>query len=136
MQVWHESMHGPWYEHSGPSAIQVRDSVEQSFWKLWKEGKPEVNCLLIQKCIDRIIPLTRNDFGSWRGYTSFRMKDKLVTDVKRLYDNEIKKAKNTLKTKFVPHVLHQLYKPDGIMMKNTQEHFEEYNKKNILNKKK
>ena len=134
MQVWYENMNEPCYENTGPTAEYVRDEVEKSYWKLWKKGEPELNCLLIQKCIDRIIPETRNDFGSWRGYTSFRMKEKLINRVRMLYDKEIEDAKILLSEKFIPFVQHKLYKPGGIMTKKIEERFNI--NKNILNKKK
>ena len=123
------------YNYRSPDVEHIRNEIEQSFWKQWKEGKPELNCLLIQKCIDRVIPLTRNDFGTWRFYNDCG-KRQLKYAVKRLYDKEIEDAKNIINSKFIPHVIHQLYKYDGIMMKKTKEHFNENNKKNILNKKK
>tara|TARA_Y100001970_G_scaffold272323_1_gene368886 strand:- start:3034 stop:3465 length:432 start_codon:yes stop_codon:yes gene_type:complete len=113
----------------GPDAEYVRNDIEESFWKMWKEEKPELNSLLIQKCIDRIIPKTRVFFCPWRMYHDTEKRE-IKNAVKRLYDKKIENAKNIINSKFIPHVLHQLYKYDGIMMKKTKEHFNEHKKMN------
>jgi hypothetical protein len=82
-------MSGPWYECSGPNAEDVRDDILNSF-----EAREKLfNCIILSKYIDRIVPITRNDFGSWRGYASFRMKEKLIKRIELLYDEEISRKK-------------------------------------------
>jgi len=127
MQVWNENM--VWYDRSGPDADHVRDEVEQCFWKTGEE----INFIVLGKCLNRIIPDTRDDFGSWRVYASFYMKEKLVKQVKHVYDKEMERVNRILSEKFIPYVLHYLYKPKGFMMTKCEEDFN--NKKNILRKK-
>ena len=98
---------GPWYECGGPNAEDVRDDILNSF----EVRKKLFNCIILSKYIDRIVPITRNDFGSWRGYASFRMKEKLIKRIELLYDEEI--ARNKI-NKFImnsPWVQDMLYRP-------------------------
>ena len=98
---------GPWYECGGPNAEDVRDDIQNSF-----EAREKLfNFRILSKYIDRIVPITRNDFGSWRGYASFRMKEKLIKRIELLYDEEI--ARNKI-NKFImnsPWVQDMLYRP-------------------------
>lgn len=100
-------MSGPRYECSGPNAEDVRHDIQNSF-----EAREKLfNCRILSKYIDRIVPITRNDFGSWRGYASFRTKEKLIKRIELLYDEEI--ARNKI-NKFImnsPWVQDMLYRP-------------------------
>jgi len=116
---------GPWYECNGPTAEDVRDDIQNSF-----EAREKLfDCIILSKYIDRIVPVTRNDFGSWRGYASFRMKEKLIKRIELLYDEEI--ARNKI-NKFImnsPWVQDMLYrpptdtKPEGRMYVAVETHF-------------
>ena len=118
-------MSGPWYECSGPNAEDVRHDIQNSF-----EAREKLfNCRILSKYIDRIVPITRNDFGSWRGYASFRTKEKLIKRIELLYDEEI--ARNKI-NKFImnsPWVQDMLYrpptdtKPEGRMYNTVETHF-------------
>lgn len=134
MQIWHKnfmtSLSEPSYEVYGPDAYEVRDNIEIYFSKkntiahMRCTNKGEIfNLHLISKCIDRIVPVNRNDFGSWRGYASFRMEEKLIKQIKNLYNKKIKEAYEVLTNKFMPYVKHTLYKPHGIMWKKTKTSF-------------
>lgn len=118
-------MSGPWYECSGPNAEDVRDDILNSF----EARKKLFNFRILSKYIDRIVPITRNDFGSWRGYTSFRMKEKLIKRIELLYDEEISRKKIN---KFIMNsawVQDMLYrpptesKPAGRMYAAVETHF-------------
>ena len=118
-------MNGPWYECSGPNAEDVRHDIQTSF----EARKKLFNCIILQKYIDRIVPITRNDFGSWRGYASFRMKEKLIKRIELLYDEEISRKKIN---KFIMNsawVQDMLYrpptetKPAGRMYTTVETHF-------------
>ena len=123
-----------WEDYRGPDSEQVRNDIEEDFWKQWKEDKPEYNSILIQKCIDRIIPLSRNDFGTWRTYKDYE-KGLIKKSVKRLYDKEIENVKTLLSELFVPICMYKLYNPNnGLMVKKKKKEFNI--KKNELNKKK
>ena len=100
-------MSGPWYECSGPNAEDVRHDIQNSF-----EAREKLfNCRILSKYIDRIVPITRNDFGSWRGYASFRMKEKLIKRIELLYDEEIARKKINKFIMNSPCVQDMLYRP-------------------------
>jgi hypothetical protein len=121
MQIWHEdimtSLIEPSYQACGPDAYEVRDNIERHFLNT------PYNSFVLLKCIDRIVPITRNDFGSWRGYVSFRIEEKLINQIKNLYNKKIKDAYEVLSIKFLPHIKHSLYKPNGIMWNKLKEDF-------------
>ena len=109
---------GPWYECSGPTARQVREDVLKHI-NIIKTGSDEYENekdKIIHEALFEIIPDSRNDFGSWRGYSTFGVKNELANEVKK----KIKAgyALLTLNKKFTPYVVHYLYKPDGIRTKN------------------
>ena len=110
-------MSGPWYECQGPNAEEVRKDV-LSFMNIIKLGKDEYEKekdKIIQDALMKIIPDTRNDFGSYRGYATFGVKTEIANEVIK----EVRKgyALLTIEKKFIPVVTHQLYKPNGIMAK-------------------
>uniref|UniRef100_A0A6C0J8N6 Uncharacterized protein n=1 Tax=viral metagenome TaxID=1070528 RepID=A0A6C0J8N6_9ZZZZ len=112
-------MSGPWYECQGPDAAEVRKDVLnqmniiQSGSVEFEEEKQKI----IQDALMKIIPDTRNDFGSYRGYAIFDVKTEIATEVIK----EVRKgyALLTIEKKLIPVVTHQLYKPGGIMAKKT-----------------
>ena len=112
-------MSGPWYECQGPDAAEVRKDV-LSFMNIIKLGKDEYEKekdKIIQDALMKIIPDTRKDFGSYRGYATFGVKTKIANKVIK----EVRKgyALLTIEKKLIPVVTHQLYKPGGIMAKKT-----------------
>ena len=110
-------MDGPWYECQGPNAEQVREDVLKYINivnkgnDLYEKEKDKI----IEDALLKIIPDSRNDFGSWRGYATFGVKielaNEVITEIQRNY------AILTIKNKFTPYVTHYLYKPNGIRMK-------------------
>ena len=110
-------MSGPWYECQGPDAAEVRKDVLnqmniiQSGSVEFEEEKQKI----IQDALMKIIPDTRKDFGSYRGYATFDVKTEIANEVIK----EVRKgyALLTIEKKFIPVVTHQLYKPNGIMAK-------------------
>ena len=110
-------MSGPWYECQGPDAAEVRKDV-LSFMNIIQSGSVEFEeekQKIIQDALMKIIPDTRNDFGSYRGYATFNVKTEIATEVIK----EVRKgyALLTIEKKLIPVVTHQLYKPNGIMAK-------------------
>ena len=110
-------MDGPWYENQGPNAEQVREDVLKYINvvnkgnDLYEKEKDKI----IEGALLKIIPDSRNDFGSWRGYATFGVKTEIAKEViKEIQRNY---AVLTLKNKFTPYVMHYLYKPNGIGMK-------------------
>lgn len=105
------------YEELGPSAEDVRYEIQDFF------EKKKYDMVEIQKYIDRIVPMTRNDFGSYRGYQSFGMKKKLIQIIKELY------ARAKIAAFIEPWVQDMLHRPPtetqstGLRYKSTEEHF-------------
>jgi len=110
-------MDGPWYESTGPNAEQVRKDVliYINTIQVGKDTYQKEKNDIIRKAIMKIIPDTRNDFGSYRGYATFNLKTELANEVIK----EVRKnyALLIIKKKFTPFVMHHLYKPDGMRMK-------------------
>lgn len=111
-------MDGPWYQSQGPCASQVRQDVYKyiinNFYNE-DELTPQRN-KIIRKVIFQIIPDTRDNFGSYRGYATFNVPKNLSFEV--IKEIEIQdKAISILNHKFIPHLQHYLYKPNGIRAK-------------------
>ncbi|MCH1612111.1 MAG: hypothetical protein L7S72_02335 [Flavobacteriales bacterium] len=107
-------MSGPWYECQGPSAAEVRKDVlshinivNVNMLDPYKKEKDKI----INDALMKVIPDTRNDFGSWRGYSTFGVKNDLTKEVLPIIQK--KYAMLVLQKKFTPYVIHQLYKPGG-----------------------
>jgi len=112
---------GPWYEMSGPSAQIVRNDVLK-YLNLSKEKQIEYKGekdKIIQNALLKIIPDTRTDFGSWRGYTSFGVAKDVSKEV--IKEIRIQYAYLNLRKKFKPYIDHWLYKPGGPRMRNLSE---------------
>jgi hypothetical protein len=106
-------MSGPWYETTGPNAEYVRKDV---LYYIIKVGNVEFEKQkIIPDVILKIIPDSRNDFGSFRCYSSFNVKRELAEEV--IKEVKIRYAYLIIEKKFIPFVTHQLYKPGGIMAK-------------------
>jgi len=107
-------MSGPWYECQGPSAAEVRKDVlsQINFVNInmldpYKKEKDKI----INDALMKVIPDTRNDFGSWRGYSTFGVKNELTKEVLPIIQKNY--ALLVLQKKFTPYVIHHLYKPGG-----------------------
>ena len=66
-------MDGHWYECQGPNAKQVREDVLKriNIVKVGKDVYEKEKDKIIEDALIKIIPDSRNDFGSWRGYSTF-----------------------------------------------------------------
>ena len=75
---------GPWYECAGPTASEVRKDVlkELNIIKVNPEVSDKEKDDIIQRVLLEVIPDSRKDFGSWRGYATFGLKKKLAIEVK------------------------------------------------------
>jgi hypothetical protein len=112
-----------WYENSGPSASQVRQDVFEYIYKK-KDNITPLTENIMQEVVLKIIPDTRNDFGSYRGYSTFNITKKIALEVIKeveIQEVEIQHAISILTEKFTPYVRHYLYKPNGIRMKQVAE---------------
>ncbi len=125
--MWYE---GPTYENSGPSVKYVRDDMlsgisDLTWFNLNNNGRREQKLIEI---IEKIVPDTRNDFGSYRNYYCI-MGDILKKIEKEIMDYLIenlkkKKAKRILQATLLPLIIHRLYKPGGMRYHQHKEHFE------------
>ena len=112
-------MSGPWYECQGPNAKKVREDVLNHINIVNKNKSNSEKDEIIKNALLKIIPDNRNDFGSWRGYATFGVKADIAKEViKEIQRNY---ALLTIKKKITPYVLHYLYKPTGIRMKQLAE---------------
>ena len=75
---------GPWYECAGPTASEVRKDVlkELNIIKVNPEESNKEKDDIIQRVLLEVIPDSRKDFGSWRGYATFGVKKELTNQVK------------------------------------------------------
>ena len=113
-------MDGPWYENQGPNAEQVREDVLKYINvvnkgnDLYEKEKDKI----IKDVLMKIIPDSRNDFGSYRGYATFGVKVEIANEV--IKEVRLEYAKLILQKKFVPICMDKLYNPEnGLMMKKT-----------------
>ncbi len=130
MQVWNEDMiHEPFYQSSGPDYNEVRKDVKNRLYNLTYSIGYELrseNTGLVDQIIEEIIPETRNDFGSYRGYVMSGICYKIAVDVLKKYN-----AFSTIEKELLPYIKYKLYNPDnGWIMKKAMDRFNN-NKKNI-----
>ena len=115
-------MDGPWYECTGPTYTQVRNDVE----KIAQREIDSLNIDVFKNASEKVIPETRNNFGSWRGYGTFGVANEIYNEVYVAYLTEMeklkrKKAIKVNNDKFIPCVRHHLWKPGGKMMERIAE---------------
>ena len=125
MQVWHEDMMDePFYERCGPDYIQVRKDVRaEALISMMFKWPYNIN--LFDRILNEVIPETRDDFGSYRGYALSGERVNLAVDVMRKYNAYV-----TIENKLLPHIMNKLYNPtDGWIMKKAMERFNK-NRKN------
>jgi hypothetical protein len=125
--MWYE---GPAYENSGPCAKFVRDDMLTGISVLtWFNinNNERRNQKLIE-IIEKRIPDTRNDFGSYRNYYCIRgnilkeIEQELMTHLIEHFRK--RKAMRILQARFLPLIIHRLYKPGGMRYHQYKEHFE------------
>ena len=106
-------MSGPWYECQGPSADQVRKDVYKYITSsnIGRVKYQKEKDKIIQESLHKIIPDSRNDFGSWRGYATFGVMQEVAGEVLSIIQKNY--AMLVLQKKFTPYVIHHLYKPGG-----------------------
>ena len=76
-------MSGPWYECAGPTAEAVRKDVYKyiSSYNIGRIKYQKEKDKIIQEALHEIIPNSRNDFGSWRGYATFGVMQQVAGEV-------------------------------------------------------
>ena len=115
-------MDSPFYEIEGPCPSQVRQDVLKYITNNFYDEEKLTNQRnkIIRKVINQIIPDTRNDFGSYRGYSTFNVCKEISFEV--IKEIEIQdKAIDIINSKLTPYIQHYLYKPNGIRMKQVAE---------------
>ena len=123
---------GPWYECQGPSSEDVRKDVMREL-NIFKVGKIDFEAergKIINNTIMEIIPDSRNDFGSWRGYSTFGV----VKEIAKEIIKEVKKkyAILIIEKKLTPYCMYKLYNPtNGLMMKKISK-TTKIGKKNVI----
>ena len=78
-------MSGPWYQERGPSAQEVRNDVINILKKDDNIKYHIDNNDILQKVLHEIIPDTKTDFGSYRGYITFGIAKELAKEVNTEY---------------------------------------------------
>ena len=106
-------MSGPWYECQGPSADKVRKDVYGYITSsnIGRVKYQKEKDKIIQEALHKIIPNSRNDFGSWRGYATFGVMKEVAGEVMK--EIRLKYSLFILRKEFTPYVIHYLYKPGG-----------------------
>ena len=106
-------MSGPWYECVGPKADEVRKDVYKYITSsnIGRVKYQKEKDKIIQEALHKIIPDSRNDFGSWRGYATFGVMQQVAGDVMK--EIRLKYSMFILRRNFTPYVTHHLYKPGG-----------------------
>lgn len=131
--MWYE---GPMYENAGPKAKDVRvDMISRVKWFNLKTYPSCLSPQQLKSVINKIVPDSRNDFGSYRNYYCIRdniinqigeeLKEFLIKDIRK------RRAKRILKRKLLPLIIHKLYKPGGLRYKVAKKDFER--KQNLKN---
>ena len=107
-------MSGPWYECVGPTAKEVRRDVLNhiNIVKIGFDPDKKEKDKIINDALMKIIPDSRNDFGSWRGYATFGVMQEVAGEVMK--EIRLKYSQFILRKEFLPHVTHYLYKPGGL----------------------
>lgn len=124
---------GPWYECQGPDFEYVRKDLKSKY----KRGKHAENDYLkkiytgnnynshniIDNVLDEIIT-EKLQFGSWRGYSTFGVKELILKNINSHINRKIY-ANIRLYKNLRPVVNHYLYKPGGIRTPQVKQHFED-----------
>ena len=120
-------MYEPSYERFGPSSCDIRDDIEKRTKESIMKKDKYVYDGILKQSLDVILPENRNDYGSWRGYYSYRMNITLSKHVEIKYNKLLNESKNKLESKFLKHCLYKLYNPNnGLMVKHVKKNFETY----------
>ena len=101
-------MSGPWYECQGPDAAYVRKHQLERY-KRQLNADTRFTDSMITEIIEKVIPDGTTGFGSYRGYATFGLDDKLKSqieaeiEIKRSELNHRRRMSNTFTTiQFMP----------------------------------
>ena len=80
----------PWYQCEGPDANYVRNDIFKKI-KEAETSENEISDESLNTILCDNIPDSKKDFGSWRGYCTFGLDDKILNKI----HDDIKNARNT-----------------------------------------
>ena len=112
---------GPWYECQGPDSAYVRKS---QFEKYKKRANVDAGFTenMIMKILEEVIPDGATGFGSYRGYATFGLDDKLKSQIESLI--EIKLSELSHKRRMSDTFIAIQFMPGGSGYVETKNRFE------------
>lgn len=114
---------GPWYESAGPCVPQVRDDVYNKYFK--GKNNSEKRSIDIQNILIDVIPNSRRDFGSFRGYATFgyQIHKDIIKDFTKKYAQTHRSKR--IRDNFIKDwVIDRLYRfPDGLRLEKLKDNF-------------
>ena len=100
-----------WYEETGPDACHVRDVIFKEMEALY----PTLSTNYIKNSLQKHIPDSKKDFGSWRGWATFGLEGDIRLSIQVDMNKGIVAMKRIYRH-LQPYLMHYLYKPGGIRM--------------------
>lgn len=124
-------MSGPWYEETGPSTLEIRNKMLQTFLA------PQIPTKLVKipeiiAVIEEVIKENLKEYGGWgsyRGYYTFTHSNLIKSISKKINEKKEENALKKIKDFIRPWAEHILYrppsddKPTGRMYHVAQENF-------------
>lgn len=124
-------MSGPWYEESGPTTLEIRNKMLQTFLA------PQIPTKLVKipeiiAVIEEVIKENLKEYGGWgsyRGYYTFTHSNLIKSISKKINEKKEENALKKIKDFIRPWAEHILYrppsddKPTGRMYHVAQENF-------------
>ena len=124
-------MSGPWYEESGPTSLEIRNKMLQTFLA------PQIPTKLVKireviALIEELIKENLKEYGGWgsyRGYYTFTHSNLIKSISKKINEKKEENALKKIKDFIRPSAEHILYrppsddKPTGRMYHVAQENF-------------
>ena len=106
-------MSGPWYEVSGPTSLEIRNKMLQTFLA------PQIPTKLVKireviAIIEEVIKENLKEFGGWgsyRGYYTFTHSKLIESISKKINEKKEEKALEKIKDFIRPWAEHILYRP-------------------------
>ena len=106
-------MSGPWYEESGPTSLEIRNKMLQTFLA------PQIPTKLVKireviAIIEEVIEENLKEHGGWgsyRGYYTFTHSNLVKSISKKINEKKEEKALEKIKDFIRPWAEHILYRP-------------------------
>ena len=120
----------PWYETQCPNAQYVRKhqlSRITKHYNIENGDKFPFHHRILKNTLEVFLPDDgMNNFGSYRGYSTFGLDLDLEKQIINAYVEHMylyERSMRVLQTEFTPYLLHYLYKPNGIRFMGLSHHF-------------